>query len=124
MRKDKIKNSFQKYLHFNCVVGIFPLICFCRSTFRKGSRKIRRHQNFSLSIPYLNIQDTQGVVKTKREAPSQTISFCSRATSAKHDTTHNIKTSITEINKHSNYKLLDILRIKAYLKSRSKLIQS
>ena len=105
MRRDRIKNSLQKDLHFLCEAGNPPTTLLLGDDLPKKFMKQRSHQNLP-QIHFLNHYDTQDI-QTRKGTAKQRIIFCPRATNTEHNIAHNTKTTNnTGINKYSTYKAL------------------
>ena len=103
MRRDRIKNSFQKDLHSLCEAGNSPTTLLLGDHLPRKIREAKESSkltSYPLSQPprYTGYQNQKGGSQAKNN-------FCPRATNTEHDITHNTKTTNnTGINKYSKHK--------------------
>ena len=100
MRRDRIKNSFQKYLHSLCEEGNPPTALLLGNDLPKKIRKAKESSKLT-SHPLSQLPRYTGY-QNQKGAAKQRIIFCPRATNTEHNIAHNTKTTDnTGINKYS-----------------------
>ena len=104
MKRDRIKNSWQKDLHSLCGV-VNPLTTLLLGD--ELTKKIREAKESSKLTSNLPSQPPRYTGYQNQKGSSQRIIFCPRATNTEHGMAHNTKTTDnTGINKYSKYKVL------------------